>query len=90
MLLESWRAFEASTAATQLSGDGAPSGVAAVERKMPKRIKRKRMLLADDGSEEGFEEYYDYIFPDEAGVAPNLKLLEAAQKWKRQQAEATA
>jgi hypothetical protein len=30
------------------------------------------------------EEYYDYVFPEEAGVAPNLKLLEAAMRWKRQ------
>jgi hypothetical protein len=24
------------------------------------------------------------VFPDEAGGAPNLKLLEAAMRWKRQ------
>ena len=90
MLLESWRAFESNTTATPLTEDGVPSGVAAVERKMPKRVKRKRALVGDDGSEEGFEEYYDYIFPDEAGVAPNIKLLEAAQRWKQQQAEAAA
>lgn len=90
MLLESWRAFESNATASPLGADGVPSGVAAVERKMPKRVKRKRTLLADDGSEEGFEEYYDYIFPDEAGVAPNLKLLEAAQRWKQQQAQAAA
>ncbi|KAF8063074.1 CRNKL1 [Scenedesmus sp. PABB004] len=29
------------------------------------------------------EEYYDYIFPEDAGGAPNLKLLEAAMRWKR-------
>ena len=120
---------------------GQAPGVAAVERRMPQRIKRKR-ALADD--EEGFEvrleppalwgvqgqslsgpslrvltklssrtillpqlhghlgtptkaapalmthaarqEYFDYIFPDDSGVAPNLKLLEAAQRWKAQQA----
>ena len=88
MLLESWRAFEANATATPADESGVPSGVAAVEKKMPKRVKRKRVLLADDGSEEGFEEYYDYIFPDEAGVAPNLKLLEAAQRWKQLQAGA--
>ena len=31
-----------------------------------------------------FEEYYDYIFPDEAANQPNLKILEAAYRWKRQ------
>lgn len=30
----------------------------------------------------------DYIFPEEAGAAPNLKLLEAAQRWKQAQASA--
>ena len=30
------------------------------------------------------EEYIDYIFPDEAAADPNLRLLEAAQRWKRQ------
>lgn len=77
MLLEAWRAFEA----------GASSGAAgaeAVERRMPKRIKRKRPIVTEDGSDAGMEEYFDYIFPDEAGAAPNLKLLEAAQRWKRQ------
>jgi crooked neck len=55
---------------------------------MPKRIKRKRPLTADDGSEVGMEEYYDYVFPDEAAAAPNLKLLEAAYRWKRQKTQA--
>ena len=33
-------------------------------------------------------ELQDYIFPEEAGAAPNLKLLEAAQRWKQAQASA--
>ena len=56
---------------------------------MPKRIKRKRPLLSQDGEETGMEEYYDYVFPEEASAAPNLKLLEAAHKWKRQRVENT-
>lgn len=32
----------------------------------------------------GVEEYWDYIFPEEAGAAPHLKLLELAYKHKRQ------
>ena len=77
MLLEAWRAFEAH------ASTGA-AGAEAVERRMPKRIKRKRPIVTEDGSDAGMEEYFDYIFPDEAGAAPNLKLLEAAQRWKRQ------
>ena len=60
------------------------AAVEAVERKMPKRVKRKRKVETPDGLDAGMEEYYDYIFPEEAGAQPNLKLLEAAQRWKRQ------
>ena len=38
--------------------------MAAVEKKMPRRVKRKRPIVLDDGSRPGgMEEYYDYIFP---------------------------
>jgi hypothetical protein len=57
------------------------AALAVVDKKMPRRIKRKR--AAGPGSE-ALEEYYDYVFPEEAGGAPNLKLLEAAMRWKRQ------
>lgn len=31
---------------------------------MPRRVKRKRPILLEDGTEAGgMEEYYDYIFP---------------------------
>lgn len=77
MLLEAWRAFERAM--------GSSEGVREVEKKMPQRVKRKRAIGADDGSQAGFEEYYDYVFPDESGAAaPNMKLLEMAYKWKRQ------
>jgi crooked neck len=38
----------------------------------------------------GTEEYYDYLFPEEAGAAPNLKLLEAAYRWKKARTEGGA
>jgi crooked neck len=83
MLLEAWRDFESH------GRSGAPEdrsrAVAAVEAKMPKRVKRKRPIVLDDGTKTGAqEEYYDLIYPDEAAAAPNLKLLELAHKWKRQ------
>ena len=34
-------------------------------------------------SDAGWEEYYDYIFPDEEAAQPNLKLLAMAKKWKQ-------
>lgn len=49
---------------------------------MPKKVKRRR----EEG--EGWTEYYDYLFPDDAAnteEAKGLKILEAAQKWKLQQ-----
>lgn len=36
-------------------------------------------------SDAGWEEYYDYIFPDEVSAQPNLKLLAMAKKWKQAQ-----
>lgn len=73
MLLEAWRGFEREVAGSKSEGSGAGSAVEAVERKMPKRVKRKRPIVTDDGLEAGMEEYFDYIFPDEANNAPNLK-----------------
>jgi crooked neck len=91
MLLEAWKAFEVSQDTT----GGVPeaelaANVEVVQKKMPKRVKRKRPVRTDDGMEVGQEEYYDYIFPEEAGAAPHLKLLELAYKHKRQKMEAAA
>jgi crooked neck len=30
----------------------------------------------------GWEEYIDYVFPDDQASQPSLKLLEMAKKWK--------
>lgn len=79
LLLDAWRVFE------KAKGDS-PS-VSAVEAKMPRRIKRKRMKMDEEtGAELGWEEYFDYHFPDEqSGAASNLKILEMAAKWKQVQ-----
>ncbi|KAG0613603.1 hypothetical protein M758_6G115000 [Ceratodon purpureus] len=75
MLLEEWNETERTF--------GEHGDLAAVQRKLPRKVKRKRPITAEDGTPAGFEEYTDYIFPDETGMAPNLKILEAAYKWKR-------
>lgn len=41
-------------------------------------------------SDAGWEEYYDYIFPEDAANQPNLKLLAMAKLWKKQQQEKEA
>lgn len=79
MLLEEWLEMEHSF---EELGD-----VNLVQRKLPRRVKRKRPIMSEDGSAAGFEEYTDYIFPEETGMAPNLKILEAAYKWKKQKTE---
>ena len=52
---------------------------------MPKKLKKRRMVVGDDGEEQGWEEYYDYQFPDEQKAPANLKILEMAHKWKMAQ-----
>jgi len=79
MLLEDWLAFERE--------EGNEEQVKEVEDKQPKRIKKKRQVRTDDGTEAGWEEYYEYVFPDERGGAPNLKILEMAHKWKKQKVD---
>lgn len=75
MLLDSWLAMEEG-----LGEEGAPDDV---RKKQPKQIKKKRPLTDVEGNSTGWEEYFDYIFPDEANTQA-LKILEMAQKWKKQ------
>ena len=55
------------------------------QARMPRRIKKKRPLRGDDGEDAGWEEYFDFIFPDEEKKAASLKILEMAHKWKMAQ-----
>jgi len=82
LLLDAWRVLE--------KAHGDAKSVADVEAKMPRRIKRKRMREDEEGNELGWEEYFDYQFPDEegGGAANNFKILEMAAKWKEQQQNA--
>eukprot|EP00934_Nitzschia_sp_Nitz4_P002099 Nitzschia sp. Nitz4//scaffold206_size41850//31430//33517//NITZ4_007427-RA/size41850-processed-gene-0.29-mRNA-1//1//CDS//3329541580//2099//frame0 len=78
LLLDAWRVLE------QEKGDAAT--VQEVEKKLPRRVKRKRMRKDDNGNDLGWEEYFDYQFPDDQSAAStNLKILEMAAKWKQQQ-----
>nr|CAD1843308.1 unnamed protein product [Ananas comosus var. bracteatus] len=79
MLLEEWLNMESSFSSL---GD-----VSIVQKKLPRKVKRKRAITSEDDAPAGFEEYYDYIFPDEVAMAPNLKILEAAYKWKKQKVD---
>jgi len=76
LLLDAWRLWEGE--------HGTPSGQAEVEAKMPRRVRRRRRT--EDG--EGWEEYFDYHFPDDGAAGSNLRILEMAAKWKQKMAEA--
>jgi hypothetical protein len=72
-----------------------------VRKKFPKRVKKRRKVKivsaeqnkaaeateneSEKQSDEGWEEYYDYIFPEDeaaSGAGRNMKLLQMAAKWK--------
>lgn len=77
MLLESWQEME--------RDQGDEESQAKVQKLMPQKVKKRRKIQTEDGSDAGWEEYYDYIFPDEEAAQPNLKLLAMAKKWKQVQ-----
>ena len=60
-----------------------------VKSRMPKSVKKRRRLNDEHGEPTGWEEYYDYIFPDDEDEKPSLKLLEMAHLWKQKMQEAS-
>ena len=78
MVLEAWREFE-----IEKGGEGT---LADVDKVMPRRVKKRRKVYQEDGSDAGWEEYWDYMFPDDVTAAPHLKLLEMARLWKQKRA----
>lgn len=82
MLLETWLEFE------QEHGD--ELSLVNIRKQMPKKVKKRRKIQTDDGSDAGWEEYFDYIFPTDTEAQPHLKFLELAKKWKQTKLEAPA
>jgi crooked neck len=80
LLLDAWRVME--------KVQGTNESLASVEAKLPRRIKRKRIRTDEDGNEVGWEEYFDYQFPDDTlgNASGNFKMLEMASKWKEKMA----
>ncbi|KAJ1928687.1 NineTeen Complex (NTC) component [Tieghemiomyces parasiticus] len=78
VVLEAWRDLEES--------HGTEGSAQRVRAKMPKIIKRRRPVAPEATAmapgEPTWEEYYDYLFPDDQDQKPNLKLLAMAQQWK--------
>ncbi|KAG7302199.1 hypothetical protein JYU34_013673 [Plutella xylostella] len=76
LLLEAWKEFE-----TEIGDEIKLEKVLA---KMPRRVKKRQKIVSESGVEEGWEEVFDYIFPEDEMVRPNLKLLAAAKQWRLQ------
>ena len=64
----------------ELVARDAPAHLDAVEAKLPRKVKRKRPRADDPDAS---EEYYAFVFPDDARKPVNLKILEMAKQWKR-------
>ncbi|KAL1922999.1 uncharacterized protein VTP21DRAFT_9375 [Calcarisporiella thermophila] len=73
LLLEAWREFEAE--------HGTEAESEAVKARMPRVIKKRRRV---EGAEGQFEEYYEYVFPDDEARKPVKNLLDMAYRWKQQ------
>ncbi|WZZ04990.1 hypothetical protein YC2023_090911 [Brassica napus] len=73
-LLEDWLNME--------TNFGNLGDVSVVQSKLPKKLKKRKPITREDGSTE-YEEYIDYLYPEESQTT-NLKILEAAYKWKKQ------
>ncbi|CAO3675909.1 unnamed protein product [Rhizopus stolonifer] len=74
ILLEAWKDFE--------ENYGTDESREVVQKKMPKVVKKRRQ--AKDSTEDNivWEEYFDYIFPDDQVQNRSLKILQMAQAWK--------
>ncbi|KAK4060627.1 hypothetical protein Trihar35433_10035 [Trichoderma harzianum] len=77
-LLNAWLSFERT--------HGSDADVDAVQKQMPRRVKRRRRVQDESGgdNEDVYEEYFDYVFPADDQQAKNLSnIMAMAQKWKQ-------
>ncbi|MCL7030478.1 hypothetical protein MKW94_017870 [Papaver nudicaule] len=74
MLLEEWLNVERKF--------GRIGDTSLVEKKLARKIKKRKEISSEEGPT-AYEEFYEYIFPEDTSV-PNFKILEAAYNWKKQ------
>ena len=78
--MEAWKQFENVWGNQQQQNE--------IKGKQPTRIKKRRPIKTADGNEAGYEEYYDYKFPDDEKQKDSLiSLLERAKQWKQKQTQ---
>jgi crooked neck len=63
---------------------GDASSIKEAKEKIPQRVKRKRQIVDDAGEDQGYEEYTEFIFPEDGKAAQGkLKILQKAAMWKQ-------
>ena len=75
MIVEAWKEYE--------EANGDEKSLQEVEKLVPKQIRKRKKIQTEDGADAGWEEYTDYVFPDDEIAQPSLKLLAMAKKWKQ-------
>lgn len=79
MLLEAWHDFE------KEYGDS--ESEEKVAKLLPKKVTKRRQITDEGSNQTRWEEYIDYIFPDDISVKPSLLLLAKAKEWAKKKEE---
>lgn len=77
LLVKTWKDFE--------DQYGTEKTINEVKAILPRKIKKRRRIIDENGAETGWEEYFEYVFGDTAAMLPNSKLLKMAKMWKSEQ-----
>uniref|UniRef100_A0A0G4FV76 Suppressor of forked domain-containing protein n=1 Tax=Chromera velia CCMP2878 TaxID=1169474 RepID=A0A0G4FV76_9ALVE len=63
--------------------NGDKEGIKKAFEAQPKRVRRMKNLIGEDGTKEGLEEVVEPAFPDDEPENPAKKILEKAKAWKK-------
>ncbi|KII66200.1 Crooked neck-like protein 1 [Thelohanellus kitauei] len=77
LLVKTWKDFE--------DQYGTKETIDEVKGILPRKVKKRRRIIDENGNETGWEEYFEYAFGDTAAMLPNSKLLKLAKLWKAEQ-----
>uniref|UniRef100_A0AC35UCE2 TPR_REGION domain-containing protein n=1 Tax=Rhabditophanes sp. KR3021 TaxID=114890 RepID=A0AC35UCE2_9BILA len=75
-LFELWKSFE--------KKHGTDESRAKIQALAPRKVRKRRQIQTADGIDGGWEEFYEYVFPQDQATKGGLKLFEAAKRWKKQ------
>ncbi|KAI8143547.1 hypothetical protein BJV82DRAFT_713228 [Fennellomyces sp. T-0311] len=75
LLLEAWKDFE--------DNNGSDEEQKVVQDKMPKVVRKRRKAADSTDDNVIWEEYFDYIFPDDQVQSRNLAFLAQAHAWQQ-------